>query len=176
LAFYCSYAFSKSLPQGQYHFRVNISNDTVSALSDTFIVNSAVFNCLHPPTWKNVISTSDPNYHSLSITFPGAGDVLTMSDSGDGNFLIYWDYKVDEPSLLTKHNANTFFRMAEMMTMGSVGYNSSFSTTKQERQPDLSFLRAIIRFGPRFPTVGQMYCLVLGGSERLTRTPLRKEV
>jgi hypothetical protein len=24
--------------------------------------------------------------------------------------------------------------------------------------------------------VGQMYCLVLGGSERLTRTPLRKEV
>ena len=91
--FSCSYVFSTSLPQGQYHFRVNISN-SVSVLSDTFEVTAPEFDCLHPPTWTNITSTSDPNYRSFVLVTPHAGDVENIRD-GLGVIDVSWGYRVD---------------------------------------------------------------------------------
>ena len=88
------YTFPRSLSQGQYHFRVNVSNDSVSALSDTFEVTAPEFDCLDPPTWKNITSTSDPNYRSLRVTGPAAGYVATIGANKAGSILVGWDYMV----------------------------------------------------------------------------------
>lgn len=84
------YLLSKSLPPAQYHFRVNISNASVSAASDTFTVTAPTFDCLHPPAWVDVTSTSDSNYRSLRLMNPQAGSVL----SNTGEILVAWDYRV----------------------------------------------------------------------------------
>ncbi|EDR07634.1 uncharacterized protein LACBIDRAFT_327499 [Laccaria bicolor S238N-H82] len=78
--FACSYTFHGSALAGPYHFRVNITNDEGNtALSDTFQITPGSFDCLTPPPPKfNIMSTSDPNYRSLVITSPAAGDVSRL--------------------------------------------------------------------------------------------------
>ena len=110
--FDCTYMFPKSLPQGQYHFRVNVSNASVSALSDTFEVTAPQFNCLHPPTWTNITSTSDPNYRSLVLTSPQAGDVQSIGINKGGEIDVSWAYRVDVTLFFRQSYALTYVQDA----------------------------------------------------------------
>lgn len=88
--FACNYIFLPSLPAGQYHYRVNITNDNNnSALSDPFQVTAASFDCLTPPAMKNITSISDPNYRSIQIEDPAAGAVGRL----DGSTYVTWGYR-----------------------------------------------------------------------------------
>ncbi|KAG8980245.1 hypothetical protein FRB94_010232 [Tulasnella sp. JGI-2019a] len=84
-----AYTFPQNLVAGSYHTRVNIttnSTDTASSpttnstfLSPTIAVTAfSSFQCLSPPAYTNVTSVTAPNYRSLFITEPAAGDVLDI--------------------------------------------------------------------------------------------------
>lgn len=114
--FACSYTFHGSALAGPYHFRVNITNDGGNtALSDTFQITPGSFDCLTPPPPKfNITSTSDPNYRSLVITSPVAGDVSRLG----AVMFVSWGY-VDDRNAQNANITNLTFELVSETTGGA---------------------------------------------------------
>jgi hypothetical protein len=115
------YLFSRSLPSGPYHFRVNVTNDgNNSVRSDTFQVTAHVFDCLTPPSWTNITSPSDPNFRSLRVTLPQAGDVTSIGKDKAGEILVAWDF-VDYRNFLGAKVSNTTLEFVNDKTGEATG-------------------------------------------------------
>lgn len=90
------YTVPQNIPAGYYHVRVNITTNItilddgpaslqqLTQRSSDIVVTSPTFECTTPPSWTNIASPSDPNYRSLRIISPAAGDVWSLGgDAGE---------------------------------------------------------------------------------------------
>lgn len=93
-ASYCSYEIPKSLTQGQYYVRVYVSGEASTRTSNTFSIVGPIlpFECTVPPPYKHITSTSDPNFTSLRLKRPEAGDVIYLPPRIVTSLAVEWFY------------------------------------------------------------------------------------